>query len=177
MTAATALRRLNAFTVAPGASGGELAVSYGAATIGLFGCLALGLTEQYGPVQLIVLLVLGFDLFGGAVVNATPAAKRRFHTSGKPLRHIGFVAVHIHPFVLAALFPGFTWTAAALVYLVTLAAAVLTGLAPAELRAPLGFATAGIAITVFVLLPGIPAALAWIAPLLVVKLILGHMQS
>jgi hypothetical protein len=49
-------------------------------------------------------------------VDGDPAAKRRFHGPGRsPRRHLGFVVVHVQPFALALVVPGFGWTAAAAV--------------------------------------------------------------
>ena len=87
------LRRIGDQLVAPGASRGELLV-VDAATAAL---------------ALAVIAVVAFDLFGGSVVNATAAAKRRFHSA------IALTAVTV------------------------------------------------------------PAALAWFAPVLLIKLLLGHL--
>jgi hypothetical protein len=66
---------------------------------------------------LAVIAVVAFDQFGGAVANATAAAKRRFQgpraaggTSWYSSR------IHIQPFVLALVVPGLGWAATAVIY-------------------------------------------------------------
>jgi hypothetical protein len=56
--------------------------------------------------------------------------------------------------------PGFGWTAAAAVYGLVVAGAVVVLAAPPELRRPVAFAA---------------TTLAWFAPVLLIKLLLGHL--
>ncbi|ASR34248.1 hypothetical protein BAY61_03735 [Prauserella marina] len=168
--------RLNAVLVAPGASPAELRLSYGAAVSGLAFAAALALANGLNVLQAGVLLVLGFDLVGGVVVNATTAASRRFHGAGSSRwRPILFVAAHGHLLVVAALFPGLSWPTAAALYLGTLASAVLVVLVPPHLRAPVAFAGAAALLILATALLSVPAELAWISPLLTVKLLLAHL--
>ena len=55
-----------------------------------------------------------------------PAAKRGFHGPGRSSRrHLGFVVVHVQPFVLALVVPGFGWTVAAAIHGLVVAGAVV----------------------------------------------------
>jgi hypothetical protein len=135
MAPSSVLRRINDQLVAPRASRGELLVAYATALSGVVLATALAADAGLSALPLVVVAVVAFDLFGGAVVNATAAAKRRFHGPGPTWRHhLGFVPVHVQPFVLALVVPGFGWVAAAIIY-----------------------------------------GLAWFAPVLFVKLPLGHL--
>lgn len=172
----TLAARLDDLLLAPGASGAEAALGYGAALFGAVMGATLGMMSGFDPFRTLVLAVLAFDLFGGAVVNATPAAERRFHHPRHWLRRmIGFVAAHVHLLVVALLFPGYSWVAASCLYLGLVGSAVAVTLTGDRLRRPVAFACAAVLSTasLTVLLPA--AALVWIAPLLVIKLILGHL--
>ncbi|MEU3275232.1 hypothetical protein ABZ639_30645 [Saccharomonospora sp. NPDC006951] len=168
--------RLNAVLVAPGASAAELRLSYGAAVSGLVFAAAVALANGLSVLQSVVLLVLGFDLVGGVVVNATTAASRRFHDAGSSRwRPILFVAAHVHLFVVAALFPGLPWLTAVVLYLGTLGSGLLAVLAPPRLRVPVAFTGAAALLVLATALLPVPAELAWISPLLTVKLLLAHL--
>jgi hypothetical protein len=176
MTSTSVLRRINDRLVAPRASQGELLVAYTTAVAGSALATVLAADAGVPALPLVVVAVVAFDLFGGAVVNATPAAKRRFHGPGRTRRHhLGFVVAHVQPFVLALVVPGFGWTAAAVVYgLVVVGAAVVLA-APEELRRPVAFAATVLAVAAVLVAVAVPTALAWVAPVLFVKLLLGHL--
>ncbi|KAF0845150.1 hypothetical protein [Nocardia caishijiensis] len=163
--------------IAPGATRSEAALCYSSAVIG--GLLAALLAGRAGGSALVVVVValIGFDLFGGAVVNATASAKDWFHRPGRTARHhLTFVAVHGQPFVLALVVPGFGWWAAAAGYGIVLGAAVVVIAVPDSLRGPTAFATTvfGVAITTTML--AVPTFLLWFGPVLLIKLLLAHLQ-
>ncbi|MFE3451722.1 hypothetical protein ACFXJ8_22640 [Nonomuraea sp. NPDC059194] len=161
--------------IAPGATRGEAVLSFGTAFAGGALSVALALTAALPAPAVAVIAVIAFDLYGGAVVNATHAAKLRFHRRGRTARHhVGFVAVHVQPFVLAWAVPGFTWTAAAVIYASALAAALAVTAAPLPLRRPAAFAATALAL-VWTTAVAVPGALAWFAPVLLIKLLLGHL--
>ncbi len=103
MASTSVLRRINDQLVAPRASRGELLVAYTAAFAGSALATLLAADAGLSDLPLVVVAVVAFDLFGGAVVNATAAAKRWFHGPGRTWRHqLGFVLAHVQPFVPAA---------------------------------------------------------------------------
>ena len=77
MAPSSVLRRINDQLVAPRASRGELLVAYATALAGVVLATALAADAGLSALPLVVVAVVAFDLFGGAVVNATAAAKRR----------------------------------------------------------------------------------------------------
>ncbi|MFD5200001.1 hypothetical protein ACFWM7_07545 [Streptomyces sp. NPDC058375] len=169
-------RWLDARLVAPEAERGERIVSYAGALAGAVFATALALPAQHTWLSLTVIAVVPFDLFGGTVVNTTRSAKRRFHRPGRSSRHhLGFVAAHVQPFVLALLVPGFGLLSALIVYALTLGGAVMVLLAPLDLRRPVAFAVSALAITVASTSVAVPRELAWFAPALVIKLLLAHL--
>ncbi|MCA2211119.1 hypothetical protein [Nocardia rosealba] len=163
--------------IAPGATRSEAALCYSSAVFG--GVTAALLARNAGGSALIVAVValIGFDLFGGAVVNATASAKNWFHRPGRTTRHhLTFVAVHGQPFLLALVVPGFGWWVAAAIYSLVLAAAVVVLSVPDQLRVPIAFAATvfGVAITTTMLT--VPTFLLWFGPVLLIKLLLAHLQ-
>ncbi|MFE2294959.1 hypothetical protein [Streptomyces sp. NPDC059452] len=176
---AAAVRWLDARLLAPEAERGERIVCYAGALAGAGFAVALALRAPHGPysgLSLIVIGVVAFDLFGGTVVNATRSAKRRFHRPGRTSRHhFAFVAAHVQPFVLALSVPGFGWLPAGILYVLTLGGAAVILTVPAELRRPVAFAVSALAITAASAWVAVPGALAWLAPVLVIKLLLAHL--
>lgn len=174
-TPTTVVRGINDRLVAPGAAGSELLVTYAAAAAGSVFAVALAAGAGWPVLALIVIAVVAFDQFGGAVANATPAAKRRFHGPGRSGRHhLAFVAAHVQPFVLALAVPGFGWVTAVAVYGLVLAAALVVLAVPHVLRRPVAFATTVLAAAALTILT-VPDPLAWFAPVTLIKLLLGHL--
>lgn len=66
------------------------------------------LPVAWSPWQLGLIAILGFDLVGGVLTNATSAAKRWYHRPGQGWRqHLTFVSVHLfHIGLVAILFRG-----------------------------------------------------------------------
>ncbi|GAA5049286.1 hypothetical protein HNP84_004310 [Thermocatellispora tengchongensis] len=170
------LDRVNALLVAPDAGRGEALSAYVTACAGAAFAAWLAVAAGYPWAAVALVAVIAFDLFGGAVANVIPAVSRRFHRPGRTRRHhAAFVAVHVHPFLIALAVPGFGWGQAAAVYAMTLAAALAVLAAPAHLRRPVAFALTVLACAVCVTVLAIPAALAWFAPILLTKLLLAHL--
>lgn len=129
----------------------------------------------WSPVQLAVVALFAFDVAGGVSVNASPSARRWWHRPDQgrwaPLR---FVLAHLHPFVLAFLFPAFTWVSAALLYGYVVAAALAIVLASRPLQRPLAFILYALSLLLALYLIRVPAGLEWFAPLYLLKLLLAH---
>ncbi|WP_020524885.1 hypothetical protein [Catelliglobosispora koreensis] len=162
--------------IAPGATRGEIVAGFTTAAAGGLLGLAIAWRAGLSALAVAVLTVVCFDLFGGAVVNATDSAKRWYHRAGRTrVHHFAFVALHLHPFVLALVVPGFSWVAAAVTYTTVLIATVAIEFAPAALRRPVAFAVTTLGMTVVIAFLAVPAAFAWIIPVLMIKLLLAYM--
>ncbi|BAD58575.1 hypothetical protein [Nocardia farcinica] len=171
------LRRLNDTLVAPDASAGERLLGYGAASAGALVAVLAGVGAGWSILTVLVLGVVAFDLFGGATVNAMDAAKRWWHRPGQgPGRHLVFVAVHVQPFLVAWVVPGFGWITAAGLYLATLVAAGIVLATPLPYRRPVGFTVTTLTLAVVLAAAAVPAAVAWFVPVLLIKLLLAHLQ-
>lgn len=162
--------------IAPRATTGEILTGFGAALGGTMLALALALWAELPLLAVLVVGVVAFDLFGGAVVNATRSAKRWYHREGRAARHhLFFVACHVQPFLLALVIPGFSWITAGAVYAATLTAAVLVTVTPEPIRRPVAFTLVVLGITLITSVATIPAVIAWFTPVLLVKLLLAHL--
>lgn len=132
--------------------------------------------------QWALVLVLTVDVAGGVPANALGPAKRFYHSPvplglSRPQRvvrsHVGFAAVHVHPFVLTALIPDATWTWSISWYLVSLVGTAAVVAVPLYLRRPLAAAIATVALISAPLVDA-PNGLAWLGPVLVLKLVAAH---
>ena len=162
--------------IAPGATNTERLLGYGAGVCGAIFAGTTGALQGISGFGVVLLIVGGFDLFGGAVVNATPACSRRFHT-GKRSRGsaLGFIAGHIHTLVLAAVLPTVMPLATAIVaYAGVLLAAALISVR-SEYRPSVAFGLAVILIAICLAIQPLSPAVVWVIPVLVIKLLLSHL--
>jgi hypothetical protein len=170
--------RWDAF-VGPGATAAEewLQLLGGLALAALVGlCVALHFPTAPSPIQLVVIILLALDLSGGIVTNATAPAKRWYHREGQQLRHhLAFVLPHgVHLALTAWLFPGSPWWWFLLFYGHLIGATLVILAAPLYLQRPIAFLCYAW-IVVLSMIVGSPPGLAWVVPLLFLKLLLSHL--
>jgi hypothetical protein len=128
-----------------------------------------------------LMAVLAVDVVGGVAANGLASTTAFYHRRdgdltgfGALLRHeAGFAAAHVHPFVVVALFPGGTWRWAAVTYVLCVVGSAVVRGSPLTLRRPVALAAGGLAIVSTGELTA-PVALAWFAPVLVLKLVVAH---
>lgn len=170
------LRRLSDPLIGPDASTGELVLGWGAASAAAILQLVWALAAaQWSVLQIVVAVVFAFDIGGGVVVNATRSGRRWWHREGQgPRQQLIFFAAHVHPFVVALLWPEFAWWQAAALYVSMLAAVAVVMASPARLKRPVayGLGSAGIVLGVTALIG--PQGLVWLPPLYFVKLVMAH---
>ncbi|GHB30235.1 hypothetical protein [Streptomyces chryseus] len=173
--------RLERF-MGPGKSRSESVVE----TLGLFGCALLlaaglwtsGAAHDWSTGQLAVVAMVGLDLIGGVLTNATNAAKRWYHRADPGARRarLLFVAAHLIHLAAMGLFVlsgdlAWTLTNAALL----LGGALVVEFAPMHLRRPVAMALLMAAALTNLFWLAVPAALAWFAPLFFLKLLVCHL--
>ena len=163
--------------IAPGATAGERLLGYGAGVSGAVCAAVLATYAGLPPWGVVVLAAVAFDVFGGVVVNATLSGSRRFHRPDTPRwSALGFVAFHVHPFVLALLLPEqMSWGAATVTYSGIVLATVLVTFVPRSLCPPVAFASAAVLIAVTTSVLPVADVVGWVLPLLIVKLLLSHL--
>lgn len=127
-------------------------------------------------VQLAVVALITLDVAGGVSDNASNSAKRWFHRPGHGARqHLTFVLAHIHPFVLALLFPAFGWGAAAGLYAYLISSALVIVLVPLYLKRPVAFVLYCGALLIGLYVFNFPPGLEWFVPFFFMKLLLAHL--
>lgn len=137
---------------------------------------ALWIDLGWSALQLAIAALLALDVGGGVPANASSSAKRWYHRPGQGFgEHFGFPVVHVHPFVLALLFPGFGWGVAAAIYVYLLAAAAVVLVAPLYLKRPVAFVLYGVALLAGLYALGVPPGLEWFVPLFFLKLLVAHL--
>ncbi|MFE3441412.1 hypothetical protein ACFXNW_00105 [Nocardia sp. NPDC059180] len=162
--------------IAPQATRAEVCLGFGAAIGGAATGFVLAMSAGWSWLAVLVVAVIAFDMFGGAVVNAMASAKRWYHRPGRTwVHHLGFVGVHVQPFILAAVVPGFGWIDAAAIYAVALGGAVIVTVAPEALRRPIAFAATAFGLVAVTSMVTVPHELMWFAPVLLIKLLLAHL--
>lgn len=139
--------------------------------------VAISWQLPWNSVQLAIATLFAFDLTGGIVTNATPAAKRWYHRPGQTFRHhFGFVAIHgLHLFIVATLFRGGDWFFFGLTYSFLLLGSSLILTVPRDLGRPVALLLCGIGLLFgFYLIPP-TVGLEWFLPFLWLKLFVGHL--
>lgn len=125
-----------------------------------------------------VIAFLALDIGGGIVTNATNAAKRWYHRPehGRRRAHLMFIAVHgLHIGAVAFLFAANPVLYFGLVYGFVLIAALIISLVPLYLQRPVAFALVALGVVGAQWPPLVPQGLGWFIPLLLLKLLLGHL--
>lgn len=129
-------------------------------------------------VQHVVVALFALDIAGGIVANTTVSGVLWWHRPSQgPWDHLRFVSVHVHSFVLAAIFESVSWGESALIYgfLVTSACAIL--LSPPRLHRPIALLLVSAGVLTGVTLVSVGPELEWFVPFLYIKLIGGHLAS
>lgn len=175
------LGRLERF-MGPGKSPSESAVEI----VGAGGCAVLlatgvwssGIHREWNGLQWTVVVLIGLDLLGGILTNATNSAKRWYHRQDPGARRARLLFVGAHVLHLAAmgllvLGGDHGWTLGNTALL--LCAAVVVEFTPVHLKRPVAMACYSAAVVVNLFWLPVPAALAWFAPLFFLKLLVCHL--
>ena len=167
--------------IGPGATPAELALqlvpSVGAAIAASL--YASTLPMDWSPWQLCLIGILGFDLIGGILTNATAAAKRWYHRPGQSWQqHMTFVTAHLfHIGLVAMLFRGgdVRFFVGVSSYLLLAAGLILHS--PLYLQRPiaLGFYSLALLGNLYLFAP--TPGLEWFLPLFFLKLLISHLLN
>ncbi len=164
--------------VGPGMTLGEttlvLSVATASAVLVALHLSALGLDG----LRVLVGAIIAFDVIGGAVCTMTDTTKRWTRRAGQTVKdHLSFVSLHlVHIGVVAWLFRGVGFDAVFMVVMGgwLMASALLMSRAPGLLKQPLAVALYIIAFAAALYVVGPTPGLEWFAPLLFLKLLIGH---
>lgn len=167
--------------IGPGATPAELALQLVLSMVAAISAplYASTLPIDWSPWQLGLIAILGFDLVGGVLTNATAAAKRWYHRPGQGWRqHMTFVTVHLlHIGLVALLFRGgdarfFVGVSG---YLLLAAGLILRS--PLYLQRPIALGLYNLALLGNLYLFAPTPGLEWFLPLFFLKLLISHLLN
>lgn len=167
--------------IGPGATPAEVGLQLVPSVIAAIAAplYALTLPIQWTPWQLGLIGILGFDLVGGILTNATAAAKRWYHRPGQGWRqHMAFVCVHLfHIGLVALLFRETDWLFLAGVSGYLLLASGLILASPLYLQRPIALGLYSLALLGDRYLIAPTPGLEWFLPLFFLKLLVSHLPK
>ena len=140
---------------------------------------AINLSEDWTLLQLGLITILGFDIVGGILTNATSAAKRWYHRPGQgKWQHLLFVVIHtIHLALVAIILRRGDWQFFWVVSSYLLIASGVIVSCPLYLQRPIALGLYGIVLLGdrYLLLP--TPGLEWFIPLFFLKLLVSHLLT
>lgn len=170
-------RRVSDPLTGPEATNEELMMGWGAAILAAAAQLAWALLfSDWSVLQTVVAVLFAFDIGGGVVVNTTRSGRRYWHRdSVTRAKELTFFAAHVHPFIIAWLWPGFSVMQATGLYVSMLAFAIVVFAAtPGYLKRPVAFGLTAIGLVLGATVFRAPPGLVWLPLLYYVKLVAGH---
>ena len=135
------------------------------------------LAVDWTYLQLGLISILGFDLLGGVLTNATSSAKRWFHREGQTWQHhLVFVSIHmLHIFLVALLFRNGDWSFLAIASSYLIGSSILILRTPLYLQRPVAFGLYGLALLGNSYLFAPTVGLEWFVPLFFLKILISHL--
>ncbi|GCA63377.1 hypothetical protein KIPB_009612 [Kipferlia bialata] len=127
--------------------------------------------------QCVAAALLGCDMLGGVMTNATSAAKRWYHRDEQTFwNHMSFTATHIlQPLVLMACFDRWNWCFVAVSYGYLLVASVVILTSPQYLQRPIAMLLLVVGIFISLYVIPAPVHFEWFLPLFYIKLLCCHL--
>ena len=165
--------------IGPGATFSENTLILVSSVVGAVGAAAPFVLAGFPLVKVIVATLLGLDIIGGAVANATNTTKAWYHRPGIGwLQHLGFLTPHlIHIFFVAWLFraPSFDFGYMLITGLALLISGLIVILSPESLKRPIAAGLYLIVLVIALYITGLTPRLEWFVPALFLKLLIGHL--
>ena len=172
--------------IGAGATRMERALVWASSLLGVVYIVWMWVREQPGDWavwQYALAALLAADLVGGAVSNATSSTKRQYFGraaapvtgASRVLRQpVLFSLLHVHPFLVTALYPGGSWTWASVVYGgVVGSVLVVDRLVPHYLQRPIAMVAFCAVFLASLQLPA-PGGYEWFTVVYAAKLVLAH---
>ena len=166
--------------IGPGATPAENTLIVISCIIGALAVASQLWSQGFDSLHIAVGSLLGFDIIGGAVCNATDTTKRWYHRPGATwVQHIAFILPHLlHVAMVSWLFRdpmGFDWNYFGSItsYLFFAAAIVLA--IPSYLKRPVAAGLYLIVIAIGLYRVGSTFGVEWFIPALFLKLLIGHL--
>jgi hypothetical protein len=166
--------------IGPGATPAENTLIVISCTVGAIAVASQLWSQDFDSLHIAVGSVLGFDIIGGAVCNATNTTKRWYHRPEATwIQHIAFVFPHlIHVAIVSWLFRdpvSFDWDYFGSISSYLLFAAAIVLATPIYLKRPIAAGLYLIAIAIGLYRVGSTIGVEWFIPALFLKLLIGHL--
>jgi hypothetical protein len=164
--------------IGPGATRNEIALEMSAAILAGLAAPAYAVWKDFdwNLFQLVIAGIFAFDMAGGIVTNATPAARRWYHRKGRAFwQHFAFVAAHVFHIGVVTWLWGLDWMFFGVTVSWLLAAAVIILGSPCHLRLSIALLCYAVALLICLYGLGLPAGLEWFLPFLFLKLLVSHL--
>lgn len=131
--------------------------------------------RSWGPLRRATAALVGADLYGGVWTNATPTARRWYHGRGQGACDVAaFAVVHLHPFLVSALYRERDWRFAWGNYAYLLAATAAIASTPAAYRLAVALALYLGAVWANLHAWEPTPGMEWFAPAFFLKLLVSH---
>ncbi|MHA1385234.1 MAG: hypothetical protein ACTSR3_15900 [Candidatus Helarchaeota archaeon] len=163
--------------IGPGATMAELWLIIGVSLVSVI-LLILYITINNIPLdtfQILIAVLIAFDLSGGVVANSTSSAKRWYHRKETGFKdHFTFIVFHIHPFLVGLFFRNWDWGYGLFFYSYLLIASLIILKIPLYLQRPVAliFFLGAILCNLYIFTPTI--GLEWFVPVFFCKLLIAH---
>jgi hypothetical protein len=166
--------------IGPGASPAENTLIVISCIIGALAVASQLWSQEFDSLHIAVGAILGFDIIGGAVCNATDTTKRWYHRPEATwVQHIAFVLPHLlHVAMVSWLFRGsigFDWNYFGSISSYLLFAAAIVLATPSYLKRPVAAGLYLIVIAIGLYRVGSTLGVEWFIPALFLKLLIGHL--
>jgi hypothetical protein len=152
------------------------------AGVPMLAVVAWNASLQWEPWLWVLSVFVLIDVLGGVTANALGTAKRLYgrqptaeHRISERIayNHTLFAIAHFHAFLIVAFYGDGEWAWAGYWYLTTIGGVIAVSAAPVYLQRAVGLGSFALVITIGSTLDG-PAGMAWVGPLLALKLIVAH---
>jgi hypothetical protein len=139
---------------------------------------------QWNPIQIVLALIIGFDIGGGMVSNALNSCKRFYETplkvdEDKTAKYAKdcriFIGLHIHPIVVGLLYNNMDWFYALVWYAVFMTSVLIVYKVPLYLKRPVSVLLTLIAIVLNIYVIESVIGFEWFIPMLFIKIVCGHL--
>lgn len=165
--------------VGPGMSRAENALVLSAGGVGSVAATLWAMDAEADWFAVLIAAILGLDVIGGAVCNATDTTKRWYHRpEAAPAHHFGFVVLHVaHVALVAWAFRGsaFDFSYFAVIGGAVVVCSLLVLASPLYLKRPVAAGLYLVALALAFYGVGPTPGVEWFVPALFLKLHIGHL--
>lgn len=163
----------------PGATGAEVFIQFFFPFAFAVTIVTISIVKEWNWnfLQMIMAGLLGMDMLGGIITNATSTGKRWFHREEQSFKkHMNFIFIHIVQLILVMLiFDMGNWQFVLISYTYLLVASFIIGKVHLYLQRPIamGLGAIGVCLSLYVI--PVPIHFEWFLPFFYMKLLISHL--